>query len=153
VLDFSKIEAGKMAIEKVDFDLREVLKNSVELLRPRAEEKKLELSYWVHPDVCTTLCGDPSRLRQILLNLLSNGIKFTEQGKVSVEIPQPASSVDEVRLHFAVHDTGMGMSAEVQRVLFQSFTQADASTTRRFGGTGLGLAICRKLAELMGGSI
>jgi CheY-like chemotaxis protein len=116
-------------------------------------EKNLELSYWLHPDVCTGLSGDPSRLRQILLNLISNGVKFTEKGRVAVEIVQPAATDEEVKLHFSVHDTGMGMSPEVQRLLFHSFSQADASTTRRFGGTGLGLAICRKLVELMGGSI
>jgi len=153
ILDFSKIEAGKLIIEKVEFDLEGSVKNAIGLMLPRAREKGLELNYSINPGVPVRLVGDPSRLRQILLNLLSNAVKFTEKGKVFLEIAPSGGAEQEIRLHFSVHDTGMGMSEEVRRILFQSFTQADASTTRRFGGTGLGLAICRKLVELMGGSI
>jgi len=152
ILDFSKIEAGKMLIDKVDFDLRTTIKDAIDLLVPRAREKGIELSYSIRRDVHTQITGDPARLRQILLNLVSNAVKFTEKGKVLLDVVQMGMD-EEVKLQFSVHDTGMGMSQEVQRTLFQSFTQADASTTGRFGGTGLGLAICRRLVELMGGSV
>ena len=153
ILDFSKIEAGKMTFEKVAFDLRETVKHSVELLAPRARDKGLALNCSIPPNVPTRLVGDPSRLRQILLNLLSNAVKFTEQGEVSLEITQLDEPSEDVGLSFSVRDTGIGISEENQKKLFQSFNQADASTTRRFGGTGLGLAICRKLVELMNGSL
>jgi len=153
ILDFSKIEAGKMTFEKVPFDLRETVKHSVELLAPRARDKGLALNCSIPPNVQTQLVGDPSRLRQILLNLLSNAVKFTEQGEVSLEIKQLDETSEDVGLSFSVRDTGIGISEENQKKLFQSFNQADASTTRRFGGTGLGLAICRKLVELMSGSL
>jgi signal transduction histidine kinase len=153
ILDFSKIEAGKLVIEKVDFDLWETVKKATALLLPRAREKGIELNYSIGPGVPARLVGDPSRLRQILLNLLSNAVKFTDKGRVLLEVARPGGTDQEIKLHFSVQDTGMGMSEEVQRVLFQSFTQADASTTRRFGGTGLGLAISRKLVEMMGGTI
>jgi CheY-like chemotaxis protein len=153
ILDFSKIEAGKMTFEKVAFDLRETVKHSVELLAPRARDKGLALNCSIPPNLPTQLVGDPSRLRQILLNLLSNAVKFTEQGEVSLEIKQLDETSEDVGLSFSVRDTGIGISEENQKKLFQSFNQADASTTRRFGGTGLGLAICRKLVELMNGSL
>jgi two-component system sensor histidine kinase/response regulator len=153
ILDFSKIEAGKMLIEKVDFDLRDTINNAIEVLLPRARQKGIELTYSIAEDVPRQVTGDPARLRQILLNLLSNAVKFTEKGKVLLDVVELGMTAEEVQLRFSVHDTGMGMSQEVQRILFQSFTQADASTTRRYGGTGLGLAICRKLVELMGGLI
>ncbi len=153
ILDFSKIEAGKMTFEKVPFDLRETVKHSVELLAPRAQAKGIALNCSLPPDVQTQLVGDPSRLRQILLNLLSNAVKFTEQGEVSLEIKQLDETSEDVNLTFSVRDTGIGISEENQKKLFQSFNQADASTTRRFGGTGLGLAICRKLVELMNGTL
>jgi signal transduction histidine kinase len=153
ILDFSKIEAGKMTFEKVPFDLRETVKHSVELLAPRAQAKGLALNCSIAPGVPTQLVGDPSRLRQILLNLLSNAVKFTEQGEVSLEIKQLDETGEEVGLSFSVRDTGIGISEENQKKLFQSFNQADSSTTRRFGGTGLGLAICRKLVELMNGTL
>ena len=153
ILDFSKIEAGKMTIEKVDFDLGETVKNSIVLLQPRAKDKGLALHYAIHQDVHTRLVGDPTRLRQILLNLFNNAIKFTDRGEVFLEVAQLSEKDGETELRFSVRDTGIGMSEEVRKKLFQSFTQADSSTTRRFGGTGLGLAICRKLVELMGGSI
>jgi signal transduction histidine kinase len=153
ILDFSKIEAGKMTLEKVDFDLGETVKNSIVLLQPRAKEKGLALNYVIHQDVHTRIVGDPTRLRQILLNLLNNAVKFTAQGEVRLEVAQLGEKDGGIELRFSVHDTGIGMTEAVQKKLFQSFTQADTSTTRRFGGTGLGLAICRKLVELMGGSI
>jgi two-component system, sensor histidine kinase and response regulator len=153
ILDFSKIEAGKLMIEKVGFDLRETIKNAVAVLTPRAREKKLYLDYSIASNVENELVGDPSRLRQILINLLGNAVKFTEQGGVSVHVQSAEKAGGEIALQFTVEDTGIGMSDSVQKLLFQSFTQADSSTTRRFGGTGLGLAICRKLVELMSGSI
>ncbi|MGD0086712.1 MAG: response regulator [Verrucomicrobiota bacterium] len=153
ILDFSKIEAGKMTFEKLDFDLVETMKHCVELLLPRAKSKGLALNLLIPQDVCTRTVGDPSRLRQILLNLLNNAVKFTEQGEVCLEVAQLNETEKGVELRFAVRDTGIGLSTDAQKKLFQSFTQADTSTTRRFGGTGLGLAICRKLVELMDGAI
>jgi len=153
ILDFSKIEAGKMAIETVDFDLREVAANSVALLNHRAQAKKIGLHYHIAEGINSRLMGDPSRVRQILLNLLNNSIKFTELGGVTLDITALQETEQDTVLHFAVRDTGIGISEDEQKKLFQSFSQADASTTRKFGGTGLGLAICRKLAELMGGTI
>ena len=153
ILDFSKIEAGKMMIESIAFDLRETVKNAVTLLTPRAQEKKLALNYSIAAEVENRLMGDPSRLRQILVNLLGNAVKFTEKGVVLLRVTPDGGTSEETRVEFAVQDTGIGMSDAVQKALFQSFTQADSSTTRRFGGTGLGLAICRRLVELMGGSI
>ncbi len=153
ILDFSKIEAGKMTFEKVSFDLHEVVASSIALLAPRAEAQGLILKHSIQAAIPNQLIGDPSRLRQVLLNLLSNAIKFTEHGQVELEINALAEIEGEIQLQFSVRDTGVGISEEAQKQLFQSFTQADASTTRKFGGTGLGLAICRKLVELMGGSI
>jgi signal transduction histidine kinase len=153
ILDFSKIEAGKMTFEKVDFDLRETVMNSVALLVPRAQSQNIALTYSIDDSIGERLAGDPSRLRQILLNLLGNAVKFTEKGEVSLEVTRISETDEEINLRFSVRDTGVGIPEDVQKKLFQSFTQADASTTRRFGGTGLGLAICRKLVELMGGSI
>jgi two-component system, sensor histidine kinase and response regulator len=153
ILDFSKIEAGKMTFEQIDFDLREVIKNTIDLMATLAQGKGLHLSECIQQGTATYLVGDPTRLRQVLLNLLSNAIKFSEEGRVLLEIAQTSEIDDEVEVSFSVHDTGIGMSEEVQEKLFQSFTQADTSTTRKYGGTGLGLAICRKLVELMGGTI
>jgi two-component system, sensor histidine kinase and response regulator len=153
ILDFSKIEAGKMTLEKVSFDLRETVKSTIELLTLQAQGKGLSLTYSIKPGTCTNLLGDPTRLRQILLNLAGNAIKFTAQGKVSLEISPLHETNDDIQLQFSVHDTGIGISEEAQKNLFQSFTQADASTTRKYGGTGLGLAISRKLVELMGGTL
>jgi signal transduction histidine kinase len=153
ILDFSKIEAGKMTFEQVNFDLREVVMNAVAMVMPHAQAKRLALTYSVDEKIPATIVGDPSRLRQILLNLLGNAVKFTEQGEVAVEVTPAGVTNREVGLHFAVRDTGMGIPEEVQKKLFQSFTQADTTTTRRFGGTGLGLAISRKLVELMKGTI
>jgi two-component system sensor histidine kinase/response regulator len=153
ILDFSKIEAGKMTFEKIEFDLREVIKNTIDLMATVALGKGLKLSYGIREGTATDLVGDPTRLRQVLLNLLNNAIKFSEEGEVFLEIVQISETDEEVELSFFVHDTGIGISEEDQRKLFKTFTQADTSTTRKYGGTGLGLAICRKLVELMGGTI
>jgi two-component system, sensor histidine kinase and response regulator len=153
ILDFSKIEAGKMTLEKARFDLRETVKSTIELLTLQARGKGLNLTYSIKEEICTRLLGDPTRLRQILLNLLGNAIKFTAQGNVGLEIVPLHETDDEIQLQFSVRDTGIGISEENQKRLFQSFTQADASTTRKYGGTGLGLAISRKLVELMGGTL
>ena len=153
ILDFSKIEAGKMTFESVDFDLRETIKGAVNLLAPRAVEKKLALDFSISSTVSPQIIGDPSRLRQILLNLVGNAVKFTEKGHVTLEVVQTADNGDAVDLRFAIRDTGIGLSEESQKKLFESFSQADASMSRKFGGTGLGLAICRRLVQLMGGQI
>jgi len=153
ILDFSKIEAGKMTFEQANFDLLETVKGAVALLVPRAQAKSLPLYSTIGENIDRRLVGDAARLRQILLNLIGNAVKFTESGEVALEITQISENEEETVLHFSVRDTGVGISEEAQQNLFRSFTQADSSTTRKFGGTGLGLAICRKLVELMGGSI
>ena len=156
ILDFSKIEAGRMDIEVHPFDLRECVEAALDLIGPRAAEKKLDIAYLFEGDVPTALDGDVTRLRQVLLNLLSNAVKFTEHGEVVVTVTSRAAdsaAKPGVELTFAVRDTGIGLSEAGKGRLFQSFSQADSSTTRKYGGTGLGLAISRKLAELMGGTI
>jgi len=153
ILDFSKIEAGKLALEAINFDVRQMVEGAVGLLAERARSKGLALRHAIAPEVPASLLGDPHRLRQLLLNLTSNAIKFTEQGGVTVEISCRGEARGTVELHCAVRDTGIGLSVATQENLFQEFTQADSSMTRKFGGTGLGLAICRKLVELMGGQI
>jgi len=154
VLDFSKIEAGQMQLEETEFPLDEVLDNVSSVLLHRAQEKGLELQYAVGPEVPASLLGDPLRLAQILINLIGNALKFTANGSVTVFVHRlPSDNSDTVRLEFKVQDTGIGMSVEQQGTLFRAFSQADTSITRRYGGTGLGLAICKRLVELMGGSI
>jgi CheY-like chemotaxis protein len=153
ILDFSKIEAGKMEVEKMDFDLLDTVTGAVKLLSPQAQAKGLDLTCDIDHSLGPILVGDPTRIRQILLNLLNNAVKFTAKGKVYLEVRRLSETNEEVQLRFAVTDTGIGLSEEDQKKLFQSFSQADASMTRRFGGTGLGLAISRKLVEMMGGSI
>ena len=153
VLDLSKLEAGKLELETLDFDLNEVLASVVELLNPRATGKGIELAWFVAPDLPVSLRGDPGRLRQVLLNLVGNAIKFTEKGGVWVEVSQETGHGGEPRLRMAIADTGIGMSEGTQNALFQRFMQADTSTARKYGGTGLGLAICKQLATLMGGEI
>ena len=153
ILDFSKIEAGKMSLEKVNFNPAEAVNGAVALLVPRALAKGLPLNCTIDPQVPAQLNGDPARLRQILLNLLGNAIKFTDRGEIALTVRLTAGETGAVQLHFSVRDTGIGLTETAQKKLFQSFTQADTSTTRRFGGTGLGLAISRKLVELMGGTI
>jgi len=149
ILDFSKIEAGKLDLEFIPFSLVEMVESVANLLSHRAEENGLELSVWVDPALTDRRCGDPMRLRQILINLAGNAIKFTQSGQVEIEVSQ----ADDGAIHFAVIDTGVGMSEEQQTQLFQPFVQVDASTSRKFGGTGLGLSISRRLVELMGGAI
>jgi CheY-like chemotaxis protein len=153
ILDFSKIEAGKMTFERANFDLAETVNSAVALLTPRAQSKKIVLTVALGQNVDPHLVGDAARLRQILLNLLGNAVKFTDSGEVVLEINAISETGGEINLQFSVRDTGPGISEDAQQNLFRSFTQADSSTTRKFGGTGLGLAICRKLVELMGGSI
>ncbi|TAN53188.1 MAG: response regulator [Methylococcaceae bacterium] len=153
ILDFSKIEAGMLTIERVDFDLSSVIDHIANVCNVRAFEKGLELLFAVNPGVPTLLVGDPLRLGQVLLNLVGNAIKFTEQGEVMLVVRQGKIVGENVELIFEVCDTGIGMTAEQCERLFQSFSQADSSTTRRFGGTGLGLAISKQLAEKMGGTI
>jgi len=153
ILDFSKVEAGKLDIEQADFELEKLLDNLANLLTEKSNAKGLELVFDIAPDVPRMLVGDSLRLGQILINFASNAIKFTEQGEIVVSARVQERSGDAVLLHFAVRDTGIGLTPEQAGRLFQSFQQADSSTTRKFGGTGLGLAISRKLAELMGGEV
>ncbi len=158
ILDVSKLEAGKIELEEMDFDLVNTVENVAALMVGRAREKGLDIGIFIDPDAQGSYRGDPTRLRQILLNLLSNAIKFTEKGGVSVQVVvtcgTAVSPTDQlIPLRFEVRDTGIGMPESVRARLFQKFTQADSSISRRYGGTGLGLAICRQLIELMGGHI
>jgi two-component system sensor histidine kinase/response regulator len=153
ILDYSKIEAGKITLESVDFSLEEVISCSVKSIAPSAHKKGLELTFYLEPDVPLDIVGDPSRLRQVLLNLAGNAIKFTSQGEVGVRVSVDEVSAAGIRLHFAIRDTGVGIPKDKQRRLFQPFEQADSSTTRQFGGTGLGLAISARIVQLMGGAI
>jgi len=153
ILDLSKIEARKLAIEVMDFDIRATLEDVAEMLAVRAQEKGLELALDVAPTVPSLLRGDPGRIRQILVNLVGNAVKFTESGSVTISVGVVALEPRRVRLRVSVADTGIGLSPDQVERLFQPFSQADSSVTRRFGGTGLGLAISRQLVELMGGAI
>ena len=148
ILDFSKIEAGKMILEEQPFDLRECIEASLDLMKVSASEKNLELAYQMDPEVPPALLGDVTRLRQVLINLLGNSVKFTEQGEIVLTVNKGEK---EGSFHFSVRDTGIGISPDRASQLFRSFTQADTSTSRRYGGTGLGLALSRRLVELMGG--
>jgi len=177
ILDFSKIEAGKLEIEEIDFDLRQLVEEVAELLAEQAHRKGLELACCIDDTIPLVLRGDPGRVRQILTNLVGNAVKFTERGEVAIKVqrsefpilssafrtpaPQPASQTlnlepetsNSALVNFSVRDTGAGITPEVRQKLFQSFTQADGSTTRKYGGTGLGLIIAKQLAELMGGKL
>jgi signal transduction histidine kinase/DNA-binding response OmpR family regulator len=153
VLDFSKIEAGRLKLEAIDFDLQEQLERTIDLQSSAARKKQLNLILDFDPSAPPQIKGDPVRLRQIVLNLVSNAIKFTEKGDVIVRVAPANSDTDNIRLKFEVQDTGIGIPTEIQQNLFQRFIQADSSTSRKFGGTGLGLAICRRLVELMHGEI
>ncbi len=153
ILDFSKIEAGNVELEVLDFDMRALLDDFAAMPALRAHEKGLEFICAVAPDVPAYVQGDPGRLRQVLLNLAGNALKFTQQGEISVRAGLVAETDTDVVVRFSVKDTGIGIAPENQAPMFEKFTQADASTTRRFGGTGLGLAISKRLVELMGGEI
>ena len=153
ILDFSKIEAGKLELDVVDFDLRQIVREVIDLFAEAARRKHLELAVLIYHDVLPALRGDPGRLRQILTNLLSNAIKFTETGEVVLRVKQVAETRSAVSLRTEVSDTGIGISPQVRERLFQPFSQADASTTRKYGGTGLGLAICQQLTHMMAGEL
>ncbi len=153
ILDFSKIEADKIELESVEFDLYDMLEEVGDLMALRAQQKGLEFNCFAHPGVPARPSGDRGRLRQVLINLIDNAIKFTSAGEVSVQVSAEAANGNTVRLRFEVRDSGMGIAADKVDALFNPFTQADASMTRRFGGTGLGLTICRRLVEMMGGQV
>jgi len=151
ILDVSKIEAGKLTLEMQEFDLRDLVLDTLKGLKVPADAKRLSLVCDVEPDVPARVLGDPGRLRQVLINLIGNAIKFTERGGVSVEIERAPEKGQA--LHFSVRDTGIGIPAEKQALIFDAFTQVDGSITRRFGGTGLGLTIASRLVQMMDGHI
>ena len=153
ILDYSKIEAGKLEIDSIEFNLGDSLGETMKTLGLRAHQKGLELAFEIEPDVPDALIGDPGRLRQIIVNLVGNGIKFTEQGEVVVYVSTELRAEDHVQLHFTVTDTGIGVPLEKQAAIFEAFNQADGSMTRKYGGTGLGLTISSRLVDLMGGRI
>ena len=153
ILDFSKIEAGKMELEQVDFGLQDCIGKAIRVLILRAEEKGLELACRIAPEIPDRLTGDSGRLRQVIVNLVGNALKFTERGEVVVNVNAEELTPDKVRLHVTVKDTGIGIPADRQQKVFEAFSQADSSTTRRFGGTGLGLTISARLIEMMNGRI
>jgi two-component system, sensor histidine kinase and response regulator len=153
ILDYSKVEAGKMELESIPFALRDCIGETMKTLGARTHQKGLELIYDVHPEAPEMLLGDPGRLRQILTNLIGNAIKFTEKGEIFVNVIEEPSAAGTVCLHFSVKDTGIGIPRDKQKKIFKAFSQADGSTTRRYGGTGLGLTICLKLSEMMGGRL
>ena len=153
ILDFSKIEAGRLDLEAIPFNLRDILGDTLQSLGLRAAEKGLELTFHIPPDVPDKLIGDPIRLRQIVVNLVGNAVKFTETGEVVVDLRLESATGDTVRVAFEVRDTGVGITEQQQKKIFEAFGQADSSTTRQFGGTGLGLAIASQLTGMMGGSM
>ena len=153
ILDISKIEAGKLELEPIEFDLRMTIAEILKTLAVKAHEKGLELIYRVHPDAPNILVGDVGRVRQVLINLVGNAVKFTEKGEIAVHVACEQRSGDEVRLHFSVKDTGLGVPKDKQNRIFGAFSQGDTSTTRKFGGSGLGLTICAQLVRLMDGVI
>jgi len=153
ILDFSKIEAGKMTLEAIDFDLEEVMNETVQLLADQVSRKGIDLFCHISPDVPTRLIGDPTRLRQVVMNLTGNAVKFTDHGQVIVRVHRLSVTDETVQVRVAVSDTGIGISLEAMGHLFQSFSQADSGTTRRHGGTGLGLSISKRIVEIMGGQM
>ena len=153
VLDLSKIEAGMMKLENIHFNFDELMQRTVAVFQPRAREKNLLLEYHLDPAIAADLSGDPVRLRQVLTNLIGNALKFTEQGRIELRVSLREDTPDGQQLEFAVSDTGIGIEPDQCERIFQAFTQADGSVTRKYGGTGLGLSICRRLTDLMGGQI
>jgi two-component system sensor histidine kinase/response regulator len=153
ILDFSKIDAGKLDLEIIDFDIRKAVDEVLDILAERASQKSLELIGLIYASTPLQLLGDPGRIRQVLFNLIGNALKFTQEGEIVVDVSVVETTTDTTTLRFAVTDTGTGIGSEAQQTLFDSFTQADSSTTRKFGGTGLGLAICKQLVALMHGEI
>ncbi len=153
ILDYSKLDAGKLTIETIDFDLRETVESTAEMLAQRAQSKGIELAYSIDENVPTKLRGDPGRMAQVMANLISNAVKFTERGEVVIRAALASDADDEVRIRISVSDTGIGIDPKTLPLIFQSFTQADGSTSRKYGGTGLGLAISKQLIEAMCGEI
>lgn len=153
ILDFSKIEAGQMSLEQIDFSHPDLLSATLKALGVRAHSKGLELTYRIGSEVPTSLNGDPSRLRQVIMNLVGNAVKFTHTGEVKMDVRCEYTNSNYIVLHYSIHDTGIGMPKEKLKQVFEAFEQGDTSTTRRFGGTGLGLAITQRLAEMMGGRV
>ncbi|HTB20771.1 MAG TPA: response regulator [Bryobacteraceae bacterium] len=153
ILDFSKIEVGKLSLDPIEFNLRDHLGQAMKILAARAHEKGLELACFVPPELPDFVVGDPVRLRQVILNLIGNAIKFTEKGEVVLRVEQESNQTGGMSLHFAISDTGIGIPADKQQLIFEPFAQADTSTTRRYGGTGLGLSICSRLIGMMNGRI
>ncbi len=153
ILDFSKIESGQLDLESIDFNLHDVVENVSDVIIQKVEAKQLELNIFIHNDVPQYVTGDPARLRQILVNLVGNAIKFTEKGEITIDVKLHEKQDNKAVLHFAVADTGIGIPANRRKAIFKSFTQADSSTTRKYGGTGLGLTISRQLVNMMDGII
>ena len=153
ILDFSKIEAGRLELDPIDFNLRDTIADILNTLAFRAHNKGLEIAYHVKSDVPDAIIGDPGRLRQIIVNLVGNALKFTEEGEIVIRVYLEKQEKDRVKLHFEVADTGIGIPPEKHQVIFEAFRQADGSTTRKYGGTGLGLAISQQLVDMMGGRI
>ena len=153
ILDFSKIEAKRLQLERIPFDIHQLLQECITVFTPNANEKNLQLDMTIEPGSPRWVYGDPTRIRQIFINLLSNAVKFTDKGGVILTAAALSNDSEQVNWKISVIDTGIGITADQQKTLFESFKQADSSTTRRFGGTGLGLSICKELAELMGGSV
>jgi len=153
ILDFSKIEAGKLTIENIDFSLRNTLEETTNALSLRAHQKGLELSCHIPPELPDAVVGDPTRLKQIVMNLVGNAVKFTSEGEVIVQVRMETETEEQAVFHFAVVDTGIGIPLDKQKLIFEAFTQSDSSTTRQYGGTGLGLSISSRLVALMGGSL
>ncbi len=153
ILDFSKIEAGKLILEKINVNIESLVKESLAIFHPKAQQKNISLTGTIQPGISETILGDKVRIRQILVNLVSNAMKFTKHGEISIRIFQVRQTKKNILVRFEIRDTGIGISAALQKELFKPFAQADGSTTRKFGGTGLGLVICKQLAEMMGGEI
>jgi signal transduction histidine kinase len=153
ILDFSKGEAGRLSLEQIEFSLRECAQQAFQSIAPQAQQKRLQATFYIAPDVYDWVIGDAHRLRQVLLNLLGNSLKFTSQGSVQLLVGCLERNTSDAVLQFTVSDTGIGIPLESQQKIFEAFQQADGSTTRQYGGTGLGLAICSQLVGLFGGRI